>query len=138
MSEELTPSQVANIAFVKNGGNKKFVYAVYKNGTIIAWTKTSDLTEDQIKTKANEFMNTFPDFIPGTPYGDFKINKGKKEWYGENAKKVRMVTYYHPAPYISCMIGSELSDLETGMAARENLKKDVESREIICVGFNPV
>ena len=136
--KKLTYEEVAKISFVNNGGDIPFLYAVYKNGTIIAWKSDDDMeiSEEEIKNKADQVFDKFPGFIAGSPLGDFSVSQGKEKWFQERAKNVAFVTYDSSFGFMSCMLGPFESDLKTGLSARENVMKDAKDRECIAVGKN--
>lgn len=140
--EKVDYVKVAKIAFVEKGKDKPFKFVVYENGTIVSWLDNtlinqvlSSLDLDEIIQTANKQLEKFPGFTPGTPDADFRVihNKGM---FGDLPEKVYLVTYEHRLPYMSCIIG-DMSELEAGLKARENLEKDAREQRCMYVGYNP-
>lgn len=140
MSETLDATKVAKIAFIEKGANKPFVFAVYKNGTIVVWmvknaSEFENMTNDDIETQADVHLDKFPGFIPGTPSSDFNVITENKPMFGDLAKRIYFITYDHNLPYMSCVIDAN-SKLGAGMAGRNNLEKDAQEKNCIFVGAN--
>lgn len=138
MTDKIDSTQMAKIAFVDKGGKGNFVFAVYKNGTVVfCKLKAADDPEDElIKMEANKILDSFPGFIKGTSLGDFNVSRGKYEWFGENSEHSWFITYPgHTGEFISCIVDYDNpTQAQVGMNARENVKKDIEEREIVFVG----
>lgn len=138
MDNKIDSVEMAKIAFIKKGGIGDFVFAVYKNGTVVFCNlKTSDNPDENvIKENANKILDDFPGFVPGTPLSDFNVSRGKYEWFGENSNHCWFITYRgHSGNYISCLVDYDNPKFaEVGLVARENVKKDVKEREIVFVG----
>lgn len=140
LKEKVDYVKVAKIAFVEKGKDKPFKFVVYENGTIVVWLDKSLADElpcstNSIILKANEYLEQFPGFTPGTPDADFSVIHNK-EMFGDLPEKVYLVTYKHQLPYMSCIIG-DISEMNAGLKARENLQRDVREQRYVHVGYNP-